>query len=493
MVGAIADQAVPRQTMPARGALLRLWWAALSIGAAHLFVKALHLGASSLWLDEAVAVHTAQLGPLSIVTASCGDTTPPVYYLVLAAVERLFGVSEVAVRFPSVLFSAAAGALLLVLSRKWFGPLGSWIASALYLVSDVNYHYARQARPYAMVSMLCILSFLLLVRALERPARSAWAALATVNALMLFTHYASVLAVVGQALACLLPWRGRRAVVSFGVSHSPVALAYLGWVVPLMTAGQQHKMEWLPSFRWGHLWAMLNWFAGSRPGGPAFLVLAAMATIALLGRRVWGGSLAFRIAIPVISWAFLPVAMALALSPFVRFLHARYLLYVTPGFVLFWTLTVLALPTRLRALGAALVSAITLAGFGRSMRTVEADWRQAAERVQAIPSARVLLAPPYEAVSFAYYFDRSAFTDPAHTWAILSARGVRTMREGTDLDLLDLDGVERVVLVLAGPAREGNIERLVASRGFEVKSSGELTGIRIAECVRPALEVSGTR
>src|SRR6266496_5252162 len=52
------------------------WIAAALVAATHIALKGFHLGSSSLWLDEAVAVHISQQDLLGIIQASRQDTTP---------------------------------------------------------------------------------------------------------------------------------------------------------------------------------------------------------------------------------------------------------------------------------------------------------------------------------------------------------------------------------------------------------------------------------
>jgi mannosyltransferase len=473
-------------TAPATASVSRIaWLIALALAAAHVAVKAPHLGASSLWLDEAVAVHISQLDFLGIIRASREDTTPPLFYLLLAGFERVCGISEAAVRWPSILASSATAAVLFLFARRRLGGGAAWLASALFFLSDVNLRYAREARPYALASLLCLLSFALFFRALERPSRRAWAAVAAVNALMLFTHYGTMFAVAAQGLALLWPWRGWVTTRRFALTHAPVVGAFLAWIVPIMVAGQHHKMDWLAAPNSKQLWCLLNWFAGGRPGGPAFAVLIVGAGIAFASARFRGQTGSRNIVAPLVLWAFAPVVLAVATSFLVPSVHARYLLYVTPGLILFWAAATLELPVGLpRILGATLACVMTVIGFGRSARPREAYWRGVAELARARPADRVLLLPSYEAVSFAYYYDPLAFHDATRTSSRLIADGVRAVDEETNIGPLDLATAREVLLVAASGERGGSIERQLTGQGFAAVERHHFDGVTLSRLTR---------
>src|SRR5689334_3793457 len=66
------------------------------------------LGCQSLWIDELFSVHWSQLDlPFLLGEGARIETNPPAYYVFLHAWIAAFGSSEVAVRLPSVLASAA--------------------------------------------------------------------------------------------------------------------------------------------------------------------------------------------------------------------------------------------------------------------------------------------------------------------------------------------------------------------------------------------------
>jgi len=484
-----ADRPVcTRNVAPANDSAARTGWiAAALVAATHVAVKGLHLGSSSLWLDEAVAVHISQRDLVGIIQASRQDTTPPLYYLLLGGFERMFGFSEAAVRWPSVLASGATSAVLFLLARRRLGNFAGWLASALFLLSDTNLRYAREARPYALASLLCALSFALFLRALERPSRRAWAAVAAMNGLMIFTHYVATFAIGSQGIALVWPWRGWRSVRRFAVAHAVIGAVFIAWIVPILLGGQYLKMDWLPAPTLPQLGRGLGWSAGGRRGTFRLAALLVMAGSAFAFARSRGRAVQWRLLVPLVLWSVVPALLAFGASFYVRCLHPRYLLYATSALVLLWAAAVQALPQgRSRLLGAAFACAVSIIGFGATARRSELpDWRHAAEMLRAHPAARVLVSPSWEYPTLAYYYDPEAFRDAAHTSGRLAREGVSLVDEGADASALDLGLAREVFLVVGGrgPRRTG-IERQLASEGLTLVERRDFGNVSVSRLAR---------
>jgi len=477
-----------RNVAPANESAARTGWvAAALVAATHIALKGFHLGSSSLWLDEAVAVHISQQDLLGIIQASRQDTTPPLYYLLLGGFERMFGFSEAAVRWPSVLASGATSAVLFLLARRRLGNFAAWLASALFLLSDTNLRYAREARPYALASLLCALSFALFLRALERPSRRAWAAVAAMNGLMIFTHYVAVFAIGAQGIALVWPWRGWPSVRRFAVAHAVIGAVFIAWVVPILLGGQYLKMDWLPAPTLPQLGRGLGWSAGGRRGTFRLAALLVMAGFAFALARSRGRPVQWRLLAPLVLWSSVPALLAFGASFYVRCLHPRYLLYATSALVLLWAAAVQALPQgRSRLMGAAFACAVPVIGFGATARRPELpDWRHAAEMLRAHPAARVLVSPPWEYPTLAYYYDPEAFRDAAHTSRRLARDGVSLLDEAADAGALDLGLAREVLLVVGGPgSRRRGIERQLASEGLTLVERCEFGNLSVSRLAR---------
>lgn len=474
----------------ARSAQATVWLAAATVFTCHVALKSWDLGAASLWLDEASAVHYAQRGFLGVLRASQNDTSPPLYYLVLAVAERILGIGEAAVRWPSVLASAASAAALFLLALGTLDWAGASLSTALFFVSDVNLHFAREARPYTLAVLLAILSFTAFLRFRERATWPRAVLVAALNLLLFFTHYVTVFVPVVQCLALVLPRRALRPVGRLAAAHVPAAALAAAWLAPVLASGQQGKMGWLsgPTHRIGRV---LGWYAGGMhwPGIFALSMLGTVAALSAARRRRSGpsGELIWTFGL----WALSPVGLAFVVSFAWPCLHPRYLLYVTPGLVLFWTAAVMSLPTGgWRVLGTGVICALAAAGFGKGLQP-KPDWRSASAFVQAARADRVLLFPDCDADTLAYYFDPAAFRDPDRTRARLETDGV-VLGELSEPQMTDL-GDARVVVVLEGP-HAGAADRAgdaLAQLGFVAVEQRRWPGVRAVRFSKPPARGTG--
>lgn len=473
-----AEAAIAPRSAPAVGTA---WLGAAAVFALHLAVKVPGLAGASLWLDEAFAVHVAQRDFAGILRASQADTTPPVYYLLLAGFERVLGTGEAAARLPSALASALAAAALFALARRTLGRFAAWVASLLFLLSDVNLFFAREARPYALAVLLAIASFAAFLAFQERPSwRRAWL-LAAVNLVMVLTHYVTIFAPVAQLLVLLASRAEPKLLRRFVAASAPALGATLLWMAPVIESEQHAKMGWLtrPGARIGR---MVGWYAGGMRWPGIFLLLLAGALASLLWARHRGAAPAGSLVWTFGLWGTAPIVLAFLVSFASPCLHARYLLYVTPGLILFWTAGITALPAGwARISGAAAACALAGAGLGRSLHHREYDWRSAAAFTRAAQVERVLLMPEWEAPTLAYYLDPLAFRDPDRTRAALEARGVRLLSPESAPSALELAGVRDLLLIEGGPGlgpRSGDLtRRLLAEQAFSPTAERSWPGV----------------
>jgi 4-amino-4-deoxy-L-arabinose transferase-like glycosyltransferase len=128
----------------------------------------------SLWLDEATTAKVVQQFSLAeiITKFSPTDFHPPFYYLFMKLWTSMFGVSEIALRMPSVLFSLLAGWFVYLMGkalgvrRQALGKsssyrlepsslvpehVGFW-AAAFFLFNPLIIYYSQEARMYMIVT-----------------------------------------------------------------------------------------------------------------------------------------------------------------------------------------------------------------------------------------------------------------------------------------------------------------------------------------------------
>lgn len=137
-----------------------------------------------------------------------GEFNPPLYFLVLKGWSLIFGQSELALRFPSVIFSASALPLIYLTCRTIVSKNAALTASWIYLLSPLSIEYAQIARSYSLILFCAALSLYAYMRLLTSPTpciRTLFV-LCLCNLIGLYTHYFFCLLWMVEALSLVLFW-----------------------------------------------------------------------------------------------------------------------------------------------------------------------------------------------------------------------------------------------------------------------------------------------
>ena len=129
------------------GALLGFCSVAYFYAAILLSIK------NPLWLDEVMAKWMSQLPADRILQALLHGTmaSPPTYFYFLKGVRFVFGGSNLALRFPSIVAVFAASLVVFILMLRRFALPYAALAMALSLETGL-FGYATQVREYALVT-----------------------------------------------------------------------------------------------------------------------------------------------------------------------------------------------------------------------------------------------------------------------------------------------------------------------------------------------------
>ncbi len=400
------------------------------------------LGEKSLWWDESLSLHRAKGSLEQVLTNEIlltdGETDlptidnhPPLYFLLLWVAVRLFGQSEFVLRFVSLSFAVLLVPLLYLTGRQLVDERTGIAAAALGAISPMALWYGQEARMYAMLAALGLLSVYCLVRAFfpngERTAlrhRWPWIVAYVVAAISLvLTHYLSALLVVFELAA--LSWFLLRQSASRRAIVLTVVLVAVG-LAPLLVYGWgvQPLQDTVPGFTYVPLWMLLRDLLNSFSLGLSvdlgnwyvllvdllFLLMAGIGFAALVrpaAPRRWHGA-----GWLLIGYLLVPVVL-IYLSSFVRpaYMTSRHLIFVSPAF----SLLVAAGLTRWRGRSLwipVLAGAIMVAGIGHSTVNyfsatayAKPDHRSWGRylREQVRPGDIVVVDPPHVAELYQYY------------------------------------------------------------------------------------------
>lgn len=184
------------------------------------------LGAKSLWVDELFTVELAHESPSVIIKRTSDDLHPPLYFLLIRASSGFFGYSDLALRWPSVVWGLLSLCLVYQLGRT-LGSSKVGVGAALLLgVSPFWIQFSRMGRYYSLTAFLGLLACWLWVRFLRCGGWRSWIAYVLVASASLYTFY--------LAIAMLLP-QAAYAVLRKGQEHRRLAQSLAAQVIVILS------------------------------------------------------------------------------------------------------------------------------------------------------------------------------------------------------------------------------------------------------------------
>jgi 4-amino-4-deoxy-L-arabinose transferase-like glycosyltransferase len=394
------------------------------IGAAFRFYALDH---QSIWNDELFSINVAKL-QLGAIPGELRQSYfhPPLYFALLHFAVKWFGTSEWALRFLSALFgSLTVGAVFLV-GRQLFNERSAMWASLFCMIAPFHIAYSQEARPYALVGFLCVLSTAALYEGWVRKQGKYYILYIVVTVAALYTHHWVVFLVCAQMAFIAADGLFRRESLRLPILSG---LSFAAFYVPLLgTVLHQTKRVSAAPWFWAEpaslvhlLWTVLAFAGGyfkiasgvfdSRLG--VKVVLTAI-SLGLLSLSVWAARRRDARAsqmILVSLFGTLSIAFVVSIFRPETFLWYRYPVIVFPLFCIALGVSVNAISKSLfqLVLGGFFV-VLSAIGTYRYYHWEKANARSVATFVEAVApeSTDVVIRPAYFAGLFNYYYRGNA-------------------------------------------------------------------------------------
>lgn len=409
----------------------------------------------SLWLDEAYSIFEAQKSIAEIIERSSTDQNPPLYFITLHYWVKLFGITEVAARSLSLLFSVLTAPLLFLVLRKPYGFGVAIISALLFTVSDIHFYYSMEARCFAMVSFLAVLSYGLFIKLFERLSVVLVIALAVVNAMLPMTHYISVFVPATQFILALFFFDSNRSFFkSILIANVITGMALIPLATMVLNNLPEEGVYWLAAPGIKQLIGVFVAFTGSK------LLVVLIAIIGLLwfgfnftklkAIRSWQSNEQFKLLLPV-AWLIIPIVLDLVLSTLTPIFLNRYLLYASFGLFILTTKFLTELPfskqvNDVLVVGLLVVSFLTI----DTNISKQEDWRGAVEKLteHRTNNETVLGSAWYTYKVIAYYHDRAVFEDNQTILDELEKQQFYFANDLSEEEFLTLPRTDRMFMLL---------------------------------------------
>ena len=335
----------------------------------------------SLFADELSTFWVVSTNGLAgVVSAVHTDVeiTPPLFF-VAAWLAAQIDVTPELLRAPSLLAGTATIPLTYLLGLRTVGRGAALVAAALTTLSPFMIFYSAEARGYAFMVAVLLLSTLALLDAVDNRRGLSWVAYAVCACAAVYTHYTSVFALGAQLLWLL--WAHPEARKPALLATVGAALAFLPWLSGLRADFNSPTTDIVDSFNTVDLGSvrinLLHWAAGhplvlpntslsALPGNPALVLLALGVAVALVGVALtavreglgsWTGRVDRRLMLVIVLALSVPAGAALMSTVGPNLFGARYLAASWPALALSVAALLVAPPPWLRVVAVALVVA----------------------------------------------------------------------------------------------------------------------------------------
>ncbi|BCB81987.1 hypothetical protein GCM10022251_52410 [Phytohabitans flavus] len=293
---------------------------------AALVIGSVGVGSRQMWNNEYATWHAATLSFRDLAhLLSNTDLVHTAYLMVIRVWIAVAGDSPAAMRAPSLIAMAVAAGCLALLGRRLVNTSVGVVAGLLFAGIPAVSRYGQEARSYALVTMMVVVSTLLLTRAMDRPVWRRWVFYGASVVVAGLLHFASLIVLAAHILLVVrmtdgddgrrYRWAGTVGFASLGVipllSFASRQSASISWIKADLDAVASFPRE-----------LFLSW-----PAAAAIGVFGVLGAVTLWRRH--------RVVAPVlVVWAVLPIVFVYVTYPVLHMFLARYVLYTLPAWAL---------------------------------------------------------------------------------------------------------------------------------------------------------------
>lgn len=409
---------------------------------------------NSIDLDEPFSIFHAQKPLSELWLLFAQENNPPLHFYLLHFWIKLFGISALAVRSLSMIFSLMTLLVLYHIGKKLKSETLGLLITLIYISSTYQHYFALEARTYALFSFLFATALYLMISFKEKP--NSWKVLLFVLliALLIYSHYIAILVVPILVLTFVI-WSAHGVLVKrlkYGVL---IIIATLVLIIPLLSAMRQrighvqNSGTWLAAPKWNELYGIfIKYYNGFLP---ATLVVLLFLLHLLLHRKSiksnlkkWLSSKWMLIVFPTISIYIGAYLISILTSQTLFF--DRYLVFLTVGFYIIFATLVLSSQSTLKFV-AFLPVLIFFIGFKPNKSNNRASGT-IANYAKSFNSSYVITPTHYD-LTFIYHFNKEIFKKQKHGNQ-LNQHNIFPIYDVTELNLDQLK--DTIVLIDADAA-----------------------------------------
>jgi uncharacterized membrane protein len=411
--------------------------------------------------DEAYSIYNSLTSFSDIIKLSMYDQNPPLYLFMLKVWTSIFGTSELAARSLSALLATITIGVLYQLLIRIYARQIVFLSIFTLLISYSFIYFAQEARCYALVLLLAVLSLNYLNQFWHTNKKKHLVLYALFSLLLIFAHYLTVFFLFIQFIV-IIGSRRISMIKYFLYAWIGMVILISPWLLYIISNMPKKDSFWLKSpqidnfyYEWVH---MFN-------SKPIFIFYVAIVFISILLSIFdkFSFKKIFSTEPSKFSWSlfFLLLSLVPSILEFIVAQHTpiflmRYYYFSIIGVVVYLNIVLYHLFTLNRNTG--IFFYLIFFGMFAAAYSIhpkkEEDWRSLVAYIQEKgreKSYEILVTPSYKTKELYYYLDRKYFEN-VNTFVEKNSErkiyGVRTTEE-----LKGLEHSSDIILVLAGSGK----------------------------------------
>jgi len=202
------------------------------------------IGREGLWFDETLTALSLRMPFFEMVRERLAAGHSPLYFIILYPYAKLFGTGELAVRLPSTAASIVSIYVFWLVAKRLFTDYRTVVfSSSLFVLSAVSIYFGQEARMYSFSVLFMLLSFYLLLRALDENRLNLWI-FYVISTSAAFNMSSSAIPLIFAQIAFVLI--KRRNAVQYLVALLSIVVLYLPMGIFYLRMRRFAFIEWLP-------------------------------------------------------------------------------------------------------------------------------------------------------------------------------------------------------------------------------------------------------
>ena len=417
-----------------------------------------------IFIDEAYSILISSYDLRGVIDHLRNDSNLPLYYILLHAWIRWFGISEIAARVPSILFYFLGMVAAFQLGEQVSRDRRIGLYTAFFYGAGLQaVHIAQKARVYSLLGLVATISILLFFRCFWKGTGrwQDWVLYIAVNVVGSFTHVWFAFLLFAQLVCYLIFFPRitfRRFLASMALSGIPFLLL---WARFLPQQAGNGSIDWIPAVDiWTAPGAVLEFYGGMKIGALFLLACGLLLFVKERGdprktadgesRAQWALLLIFvlSIGVPLTVSIFKPI-----------YWPGRYTIIALPSLALLlaWRLATTVRHSVLAGFACAVLAAVLvlhvvnrrdiIENSEATLRYADSDKHVTEELLKRIHPGDTLIFTGLSRASIQYYF-RLYHRDQDVTWISYPAENAEHL--GWDNDRIDRATLEAEAGRIAG-------------------------------------------